>query len=163
MYDMRVWIAGACTSMNTYNRVAGAGLWFKKPFSGSQGWKQEVLRDPPPSIFTAELTAVVTALKMALRRRDTLQNNPFIFLIIHTSSLYAATIYKKESLKILVEHDWRDADGFEIYDRRLVEEGFALMDDLRKNAQVEILKVPEEQNSDAIALAKEARNGQLRR
>ncbi|KAJ7125537.1 ribonuclease H-like domain-containing protein [Mycena crocata] len=162
MYTVTAWTAGACLESGQPGVIAGAGVWFGKRLNGSRAWKRALWSSPTPTDQRAELAAVVMALKMARNRRNTLDNGPFFLITIRTSSKYAVGAFSKEWVESWIAHDWRNADGFEIYNRDLIEEGVALIDDLRRHGEVEMTWIPSEENEQASALALEACNDQLR-
>ncbi|KAJ7442491.1 ribonuclease H-like domain-containing protein [Mycena galericulata] len=155
VYRLDVWADGACRGNGQPGSIAGAGVWFSRPLNGSRGWSRPLPRFPTPTNQRAELSAIIMALEMARDRRAELRDDPFFILTIHADSKYAIGCLS-EWLDKWLNNGWRNARGFEVANRELIEEASDLMDDINNGGRVDFVWVPREENENADYLANKA-------
>ncbi|KAJ7039903.1 ribonuclease H-like domain-containing protein [Mycena alexandri] len=154
-YQLDVRTDGACRGNGQPGSIGGAGVWFSKPLNGSKGWTRHLPQYPAPTNQRAELTGVIFALELAIERRAALETDPFFILTVHTDSKYVIGCLRDWIGKWMA-NGWRNARGFEVVNRDLIERASELIDEINDGGRVDFVWIPREENEEADNLANEA-------
>lgn len=107
------------------------------------GWK-----GPAPTSQRAELHAIIIALKHAIKERGYLNGNPYMEITIHTDSKYAHGCMT-EWYRKWQNNGFRNALGYEVVNRDLIEKALELESDIREHGEVYWEWIPRSDNTVA--------------
>jgi ribonuclease HI len=150
VYIMRFYVDGGCRGNGSPSSIGAAAAVMKKRFNGREIWTRELPSDwnDPPTNQQAEITAIIVALQVALKKYRELDGNPRLDLEIFSDSKYAIGcmtnwIYKWS------RNGWMNAAGNPVANQDLIREASDLDVDLRGLGSVTYTWIPRSENQDA--------------
>ncbi|OAQ60368.1 ribonuclease H1 [Pochonia chlamydosporia 170] len=160
VYIMEIYTDGGCRRNGQPGAIGAAAAAFKNR-NGTYdiAWTRSLPQDPPPTNQRAEVTAIILALKQALKKRQDLDTNPYLNVKIYSDSKYAVNCMKIWIYK-WTRNGWINAAGYEVVNRDLIEEASDLDDRLKEVGDVDYIWIPREQNQYADRLCNEDMDNQ---
>lgn len=127
---MVMFVDGGCRRNGYSNAIGAAACIIISKYGKSQGWYREIPTHLNPTSQRAELSALILALETAIERYEESHTNPYMDVTIHMDSRYAHDcitewVYKR------VGNGWKNAKGYEVANRDLIEEASDLDDRLK--------------------------------
>ena len=154
-YIMHISVDGACRRNGRDGAVGAAAIVIEPKWGKSRSWTRILPDNPAPTSQRAELTAIILALEQALERYDELRGYPYMDVTIYTDSKYALGCMT-EWIHKWSSNGWRNAAGYEVANRDLIEEAWDLHKRLDNKGGVEYCWVPRQDNQEADAAVNEA-------
>jgi ribonuclease HI len=154
VYRMEIYVDGGCRGNGQPGAIGAAAVVFQLKFGRQDRWTRVLPRYPPPTNQRAEITAIIMALEQALEKYEELDTNPWLDVKIYSDSRYAIGCMTEWVYK-WTRNGWRNAAGFEVANRDLIEKASLLDDRLKEEGNVEYIWIPREQNQDADSLCNE--------
>ncbi|KAF1960767.1 ribonuclease H1 [Byssothecium circinans] len=151
VYVMVFQVDGGCRR-NGYSDAIGAAACSLKHRSGSYTtWTRNLptgTYNTLPTSQRAEITAIILALELALKKYDELDGNPYLDVTIKSDSRYAVGCMTDWIYK-WTENGWRNARGDEVANRDLIEMASRLDDRLKEEGEVTYVWIPRSENEVA--------------
>ena len=148
---MEIYVDGGCRRNGQPGAIGAAAAIFELKFGRQDRWYKVLPRNPPPTNQRAEITAIILALEQALEKYEQLDKNPWLDVKIYSDSRYAIGCMTEWVYK-WSRNGWRNAAGYEVANRDLIEKASDLDDRLKEEGDVEYIWIPREQNQDADSL-----------
>ena len=148
---MEIYVDGGCRRNGQPGAIGAAAAIFELKFGRQDRWYKVLPRNPPPTNQRAEITAIILALEQALEKYEQLDKNPWLDVKIYSDSRYAIGCMTEWVYK-WSRNGWRNAAGYEVANRDLIEKASDLDDRLKEEGNVEYIWIPREQNQDADSL-----------
>ena len=123
-------------------------------YGGTHWWRRSLPLYPAPTSQRAEITSIILALELALKKYETLDTNPYLDATVYTDSKYAVGcmtdwIYKWSG------NGWINSKGYEVANRDLVQEASRLDDGVKELGDVEYVWIPRDRNEEADRVCNE--------
>ncbi|KAI0994444.1 hypothetical protein K3495_g13738 [Podosphaera aphanis] len=148
VYQMHIYIDGACRGNGRPGSVAAAAAVFKMPHGRQTTYSCVLPPLPTPTNQRAELTSAIIALEEALERYEHLRMSPWLNVKIFCDSKYVVGCMSEWVAK-WCQNGWINAAGRTVANRDLIERASNLDDELRELGTVQYIWIPREQNFDA--------------
>ncbi|KAJ7136114.1 ribonuclease H-like domain-containing protein [Mycena epipterygia] len=157
-YTLEAWVDGACRRNGFPDAVAGAGVFFPR-FKATVAVYTALPRSPQPTNQRAELSAMILALEVAIRKQRRICESktypPFFFLIVHNDSQYAVKCLNTW-IDSWLANGWFTSNGQRVQNRDLIEKAHGLKTDIERSfggGRVTFEWVPREENITADTYA----------
>ncbi|GAW24953.1 hypothetical protein ANO14919_145490 [Xylariales sp. No.14919] len=157
VYVMEFYVDGGCRGNGTPWAIGAAACVLRTRSSLSFHRTQELssFYSEVPTSQRAEITAIIMALEWALEKYDELHSSPRLVVRINSDSKYAVGcmdtwIYKWS------RNGWRNAAGYEVANRDLIEQASDLDDRVKELGSVDYKWIPRSENEEADELCDEA-------
>ncbi|KAF7536483.1 hypothetical protein G7054_g4498 [Neopestalotiopsis clavispora] len=125
-YKMVFRVDGGCRGNGQPGAIGAAAAVLDSPYRGKYRYKKRQLDDyPTPTNQRAELTAIIMALEWALERYEELATYPHCIVDVYSDSRYAVDCMNVWTYT-WSDNGWRNARGFEVANRDLLEEAVDL-------------------------------------
>ncbi|KAI1356048.1 ribonuclease H-like domain-containing protein [Xylaria sp. FL0043] len=138
VYVMEFYVDGGCRG-NGRPWAIGAAACVLKTRSGSSFHR------------TAAIAAIIIALQWALEKYEELDSCPRLVLRIHSDSRYAIGCMDNWIYK-WARNGWRNAAGYEVANRDLIERASDLDDKVKELGSVDYIWIPRSENEEADEL-----------
>jgi ribonuclease HI len=155
VYIMEIYVDGGCRGNGKPGSKGAAAAVFRRKWGKHDYWTRVLPRYPPPTNQRAEITAIIIALEQALEEYDNLNGTPYLDVKIYSDSKYAVGCMNEWVYK-WVQNGWRNAAGYEVANRDLIEKASNLDDRLKEEGKVQYIWIPREENEDADRYCNEA-------
>ena len=147
-YIMKMYVDGGCRR-NGYSDAIGAAACVIYMRGGrTKTWTRAIPPDEHPTNQRAEITAIILALEQALAKYDKLHSAPYLEVTIYTDSKYAhgwMSTWRYHAWK----YPWVNSQGNAVANADLIKEAFKLHEAVRELGDVQYVKIPRSQNSEA--------------
>ena len=149
-YEMHMNVDGACRGNRRYNAIAAAAVVIHSKSGHSKIRSTRLPNNPTPTNQSAELTAVIQALHLALAKHRTLDRSPLMQVTIKTDSKYALGCLTQWKDK-WIENGWLNAKGKDVTNKNLIKRALNLINKVEQIGDIQLFHVKREQNEEADA------------
>ncbi|KAJ6021512.1 hypothetical protein N7540_007016 [Penicillium herquei] len=148
---MKFYTDGGCRRNGRSDAIGAAAAVLEKRNGSTGRWKRTLPPDPTPTNQRAEITGIIVALEVVLKKYDMLAGNPDLDVTIHTDSKYAIGcmtdwIYKWSA------NGWVNSCGYEVANRDLIARASRLDDKVAELGHIRYLWIPRAENQEADEL-----------
>ncbi|OBT64796.1 hypothetical protein VE03_06495 [Pseudogymnoascus sp. 23342-1-I1] len=159
VYIMRIFVDGACRNNGYWGAEGSAAAVFKRGKNRIlQSHKYCLPDDPTPTNQRAELTAIIVALKQAIRKHRDLDTCPRLDVKICSDSDYAVRCMNEFVFKWL-KNGWITAAGHPVKNQDLIKEAVRFLNELKELGKVRIRWIPRGENQEADQLCNDVLDG----
>ncbi len=153
VYIMEFFVDGGCRGNGKPGSYGAAAAIFKPKYGRQKRWYEELpwTQSPVPTNQRAEISAIILALRQALARYEDLNSNPYFKVTIHSDSQYAVNCMNNWVHKWR-RNGWRNAAGYEVVNRDLIESALELDNQLEEVGEVRYVWISRADNQDADEL-----------
>ncbi|PQE12450.1 ribonuclease H1 protein [Rutstroemia sp. NJR-2017a BVV2] len=85
VYTMKIYVDGGCRGNGQPGAIGAAAAVFKSRWGRDKTWTRQLPYYPPPTNQRAEITAIILALELALKKYDGLDSNPRVNVTIYST------------------------------------------------------------------------------
>ncbi|CAG8959572.1 hypothetical protein HYFRA_00001474 [Hymenoscyphus fraxineus] len=156
VYKIEVWIDGGCRGNGRMDAIGAAAAIFIGRYGKRETVQSFMQADSwrPVTNQRAELLAVILALEQAWKKYESLDNDPWLDVEIHTDSKYVIGCMTKWIEK-WSRNGWTNSMGCPVANQDLVEKAYALQVRLKEEGNVDYIWVPRGENTEADGLCNE--------
>ena len=152
VYIMKIYVDGGCRNNGRPGAVAAAAAVVKRRWGKRKEFRRCLLREPyPPTNQRAEITAIILALEVGLKRYGELHSSPYMKVTIYSDSKYVIGCMT-EWIPKWRRNGWRNAAGNPVANQDLIKEAAELHNKLDKEGRVKYTWIPRDANEHADRL-----------
>ncbi|KAL8637813.1 MAG: hypothetical protein Q9228_004964, partial [Teloschistes exilis] len=153
-YTMRMSVDGGCRRKGYSNAIAAAAVVVHRRWGGARYWTRRLSNYPRPTNQAAELTAIILALELALRKYNECEKWPYMRVTITTDSKYAHGCMTKWRYKWVI-NGWVNSAGRDVANQELIQRALELEEEIEQDGNVRYEWVPRGENKLADRWANE--------
>ncbi|KAL9581058.1 MAG: hypothetical protein Q9212_004130 [Teloschistes hypoglaucus] len=153
-YTMRMSVDGGCRRNGYSNAIAAAAVVVHLKWGRRKFRTRRLPNSPRPTNQAAELTAIVLALELALKKYNECENWPYMRVTITTDSKYAHGCMTEWRYK-WVSNGWVNSMGRDVANQELIQRALELEEEIEKDGNVRYVWVPRAKNALADARVNE--------
>jgi ribonuclease HI len=155
VYFMEVYVDGGCRGNGRPGSIGAAAAVFKNRRGRHKTWIRCLPRYPPATNQRAEITAIIIALEQILEKYDELYFHPRLKVKLYSDSRYAIGCMT-EWIYNWTQNGWKNAAGYRVANRDLIEEASYLHDIVTGLGDIEYIWIPRSENWEADEACNEA-------
>lgn len=159
---MQFYVDGGCRGNGQPGSIGSAAACFRNRWGKYNCWTRDLNRSVAlPTNQRAEITAIILALELALKKFEKLDSNPYLEVEIFSDSKYAVGCMTEWIYK-WSQNGWTNAAGNPVANQDLIRKASDLDDRLREEGKVNYTWIPRSQNEVADQSCNEALDKQER-
>ncbi|CAG8971968.1 hypothetical protein HYALB_00003306 [Hymenoscyphus albidus] len=152
VYKIKIWIDGGCRGNGNINAIGAAAAISIDPYEKEEAWQfMPSNRLRPVTNQRAELLAVIIALQQAWAKCESLDDNPWLDVEIHTDSRFVIGCMTNWIEK-WSRNGWTNSMGCPVVNQDLIKRTYELQMRLKEEGNVEYTWVPRGENVEADGL-----------
>jgi ribonuclease HI len=148
VYFMEVYVDGGCRGNGQPGSIGAAAAVFRTKYGKRKTWTRELPRYPTATNQRAEITAIMLALELVLEKYNELDSYPRLKVKLYSDSRYAIGCMTEWIYK-WTQNGWKNAAGYEVANRDLIEEASDLDDRVKRLGDIEYIWIPRSENQEA--------------